>query len=630
MIPLYLHSYIRVIVMDNKNVLYLKSISDLLDYKFYIPDYQRGYRWTSTQVIQLLEDVWNFAQNPPAKKNNNSNPFYCLQPIVVKNIERDGETVWEVIDGQQRLTTIILILHYFNEMWIGKKKIKEPVIEYETRKDSSDYILHIEIKDDSPDVSTIDNIKRALELIKADSGNYNSYDNIDFFHIINAYKAIHYWVLRKGDNLDENKLQSVFQKDTKVIWYEVDDSGYDNSIDIFTRLNIGKIPLTNSELIKAMFLMKGNFSAERAALKQIQIASEWDIIENTLQDDRFWYFIYNTSNSIKYDNRIEYIFDLMKNKTVNHEFYHTFNGFYADFESNKKNGKADVEKLWLNVKKYFLTFEEWYKDYELYHYIGFLIDCGVSIVELKNISENKDKISFKEYLKNRIKESIKSDVNIDEIDFNKHKSTIKKILLLFNIVTVLQTQKSDMRFPFYKYKTENWDIEHVCSQTDKEIRSEKNKKEWIDDMLDYFVGSTNEEIIEQWIKDDTKENRELCQELYSAKSLSGSELANKFNELFSIINKMFKEDNLVDNKDNICNLALLDSETNRSYGNAFFPVKRKRIIYNDSKGIFVPISTKNLFLKYYSNQSDNIMYWSKDDANDYLNAIKSVLKEFLQ
>ena len=187
-----------------------------------------------------------------------------------------------------------------------------------------------------------------------------------------------------------------------------------------------------------------------------------------------------------------------------------------------------------------------------------------------------------------------------------------------------------MRFPFYKYKTENWDIEHVCSQTDKEIRSEKNKKEWIDDMLDYFVGSTNEEIIEQWIKDDTKENRELCQELYSAKSLSGSELANKFNELFSIINKMFKEDNLVDNKDNICNLALLDSETNRSYGNAFFPVKRKRIIYNDSKGIFVPISTKNLFLKYYSNQSDNIMYWSKDDANDYLNAIKSVLKEFLQ
>ena len=125
MIPLYLHSYIRVIIMDNKNVLYLKSISDLLDYKFYIPDYQRGYRWTSTQVIQLLEDVWNFAQNPPAKKNNNSNPFYCLQPIVVKNIERDGETVWEVIDGQQRLTTIILILHYFNEMWIGKKKIKE-------------------------------------------------------------------------------------------------------------------------------------------------------------------------------------------------------------------------------------------------------------------------------------------------------------------------------------------------------------------------------------------------------------------------------------------------------------------------------------------------------------------------
>lgn len=310
--------------MRNKNILSLKSINELYDYAFFIPDYQRGYRWTSTQVIQLLEDIWNFAKNPPVQKIGGTTPFYCLQPIVVKH---HGDDEWEVIDGQQRLTTIVLVIHYFNEMWIGKKKIKEPKIIYETRKDSSDYISSIEISNNIEDVSkNIECLDETFDNIEVISGSFDAASNIDFFHMMNAYKAIHYWVSQKGSSLDYNKLQSVFQNNTKVIWYEVDEIGNDNSIDIFTRLNIGKIPLTNSELIKALFLMKGNFSVDKASLKQIQIATEWDLIENTLQNDAFWYFIYNpSSQSIKYDNRIEYIFDLMKGKTKHDEFYFTFN-----------------------------------------------------------------------------------------------------------------------------------------------------------------------------------------------------------------------------------------------------------------------------------------------------------------
>ena len=76
-------------------------------------------------------------------------------------------------------------------------------------------------------------------------------------------------------------------------------------------------------------------------------------------------------------------------------------------------------------------------------------------------------------------------------------------------------------------------------------------------------------------------------------------------------------------------MALLDSTTNRSYGNSFFPIKRKRIIENDSKGIFVPIATKNLFLKYYSKKLGDVMYWNNDDAKDYLDAIKITLKDYL-
>ena len=68
--------------------------------KFYIPSYQRGYRWGEEEVTRLLEDI--LANGP----NN-----YCLQPVVVR---RDGDR-FELIDGQQRLTTIYLIYKYIIE-----------------------------------------------------------------------------------------------------------------------------------------------------------------------------------------------------------------------------------------------------------------------------------------------------------------------------------------------------------------------------------------------------------------------------------------------------------------------------------------------------------------------------------
>lgn len=604
---------------QEENQLSLKPIKELLEYNFFIPDYQRGYRWTHTQVIQLLNDLWDFAKNPPLQKQEDVKPFYCLQPIVVK---KHRENEWEVIDGQQRLTTISLIIHYFNEMWIGKQKIEEPEISYETRPDSSVFISLLEIERGDSDAEI--EIEQALNLIKLTNNSYAE-DNIDYYHITQAYKAIHLWV-KKLEKLDNNKFQSIFQYDTKVIWYKVEEAENNDSIDIFTRLNIGKIPLTNAELIRALFLQKGNFPDTQASLKQIQIASEWDSIEKTLQDDSFWFFIYNSNNPIKYDNRIEYIFDLMKKREINSEYFHTFNEFCKDFSKDKK---PDIDKIWLGIKRFYLTFEEWYKDHLLFHYIGYLIDCGIPINIIKDKSENKTKIEFKNYLKSKITEEVKC--NLDEIEYGDKK--IKKILLLFNIQTILETQKSEMRFPFHKYKTENWDIEHVRSQTDKTI-SGKERRTWIDDMLDYFFGTSDISEIEGFIKSinyNDKKNKGLENIHKSLLELQQEEKIKdeNFEELFSDIQSHFRETKQTEERDDISNLALLDSATNRSYGNSFFPIKRKRIIGNDSKGLFVPIATKNLFLKYYSTQTDDIMYWSESDAIDYLETIKTKLSDFL-
>ncbi|MDE6027693.1 MAG: DUF262 domain-containing protein, partial [Muribaculaceae bacterium] len=93
---------------------------------------------------------------------------------------------------------------------------------------------------------------------------------------------------------------------------------------------------------------------------------------------------------------------------------------------------------------------------------------------------------------------------------------------------------------------------------------------------------------------------------------------------------LMEGDSVITDKDNISNLALLDYETNRSYGNAFFPLKRQRIIENDSMGVFVPIATKNLFLKYYTPNVGNMMQWTNEDGKNYIAAITELINNYIQ
>ena len=101
----------------------LKTVYDLrvnasdVPIRYRIPAYQRGYRWTSTQVTQLLEDIREFTQ----RENPQPEEFYCLQPLVLRANE-DG--AYEVVDGQQRLTTLLLILRHFNERLAAKYQQK--------------------------------------------------------------------------------------------------------------------------------------------------------------------------------------------------------------------------------------------------------------------------------------------------------------------------------------------------------------------------------------------------------------------------------------------------------------------------------------------------------------------------
>jgi len=204
-----------------------KTVSELRDITFVIPDYQRGYRWTSQEVNDLLNDISGFdlgSQREPL--------FYYLQPLVVKKID---DNKYEVVDGQQRLTTIFIIIKFAaDEM----KSAKCPYsLEYITRKGSKDYL-------DSLEISSV--IER---------------QNIDYFHITTARKTIGDWLDKQLDKAEAiSDIYKRLMSSTRFIWYEIPDS-VDPKVE-FHKLNVGKIRLTNAELIKALLLSKDNFQNE--------------------------------------------------------------------------------------------------------------------------------------------------------------------------------------------------------------------------------------------------------------------------------------------------------------------------------------------------------------------------------
>ena len=561
-----------------QNNIKLLTISELAQFDFYIPSYQRGYRWTNLEVEDLLNDIDEFV--PKEVNGTDEKTWYCLQPIVIKG---RSDKSYEVIDGQQRLTTIYLIWYYLNQDFVEARRDKLFTLDYSTREKSKLFLNNPEKKDES---------------------------NIDFFFMHNAYETIEKWFGSKDDlKFDTNAFRSKFKFYTKVIWYEI----YENdTIKVFTRLNIGKISLTNAELIKALFLNSSNFHSnnkERMRLRQIEIANEWDSIESALQNNKFWYFLSDKNIT---DNRIEYIFNLMSNPTEK-DAYATFRYF-----SSRLNGKTEVEmnECWEEIQAYYQRFSEWFNDRTLYHKIGFILNTEIiSISELYRQSSSVKKSDFLDFLDTKISDYYK---NQNLFDFDYENSKTKSILLLYNILTMLKNDHDSSYFPFDSFKLNRWNVEHIASRKDPGSIPLNNRKDWLEDVKCY-------------IDDSQKDASDLTYRINTCIMNMSYADDDTFNSLFEDVTNHFnKYINQDDDMNSISNLALLDEKTNKGYKNAVFPLKRKTIIELDKSGGFVPLCTKNVFLKYFSDYPPKISFWTQDDREKYENDLKNVLSGYLE
>lgn len=617
------------------NVIDLIALKELFEKHFFIPNYQRGYRWTKQQVVDLLEDLYEFDQEPTEKQR-----FYCMQPLVVKQ-KREGEQTWyEVVDGQQRLTTFYLLLRVLKESPTELFEIK-----YERNLTLLESFFQNLRKDDQG-------------LCEIDTS------TIDCYHLSNAYQAIQSWLddhpererrLRDllyaydpRSNGDDEEAKD-YAHNVRFIWYETQEP---DPIKVFTRLNIGKISLTNAELIKALLLNQKNFlecSDEYAIrLRQQEVASEWDYIERVLQKPDFWLFLNNTGYT--HPTRIDFILDLIVEEDpfdvkedIGSDHYKTFRYFYAYFKKADDCSSSKIEKCWAKVQEYYRTFVEWYEDLELYHYVGYLLACGEKLRDLLNIwHDSKNKNDFLTRLKARVYGKVstnKSQYNPDGSDKVKSKS----ILLFHNIQTAInrnqrETEKYNMgvmyRFPFHLYKLESWDIEHINSSTENDLADEDARKEWLVNVYLMASSEDQERIRRYFDKDKTPEEEKP--------------------KIFDKVKESFPEpDGWTDEtKNQIGNYVLLDSSTNRSYGNAIFSAKRRIIIDKDSGYLtplpklirgssfeepqgepqratssFVPLCTKSVFMKYYSPVMGDSNYWTIADAKAYENDIQRCIEQ---
>jgi hypothetical protein len=577
----------------------LKSVNELrVDVsekaiRFFIPAYQRGYRWSPLQVTQLLDDIREFTN----RRNPQPDEFYCLQPLVVK-ARQDG--AFEVVDGQQRLTTMLLILRHFNERLAKKYQQTLYALAYETRPKLDDFL--------------------------GDPTEQIANDNIDFYHVYQAIHAIERWFAKHDSEVED--IKSALLNKTKVIWFQLADS--EKSVEAFTRLNVGKIPLTNDELIRALFLRRTGPGGEETETVRLHIANEWDLIEKSLQSDAFWFFLSNQPGRAQ--NRIGFLFDLVARAEgmpadVDAD---TYDVFYT-FNQRLNAAGATPENEWRRIKQIFLTLEEWFEDRVLYHMVGFLVTERMSINDIRALSNGCTKTAFEQRLRQEIfrcaigenlpalpdQEIIREHVTtrLGTLSYASGSQQVRQLLLLFNLATLLQNRRSNLRFQFDSFKSECWDIEHVRSVADDKPERYHERRSWVQNCLRYL---------------ETQEaGKELRAEIEAFLKLTQSEATNTvFDPLYQKLLEYFHEAYWQEADHGITNLTLLDDHTNRSYKNAVFAVKRQRILALDQGGIFVPLCTRNVFLKCYSPQVDNLMFWSETDQDGYENAIITVLVNF--
>lgn len=668
------------------NQISLKTFSDFLNANgpeslFYIPAYQRGYRWQPKQVKELLDDLYSFAC-----KKKNDGEFYCLQPLIVKRITShpdlpdalkgiaDKADIWEVIDGQQRLTTLRVIYRYLmlkkglqdNDSLSEEMGMRLFHIFYESRYEDFEYIENIGNQPPTGDHCNIDTnhiyaaIAEIDRWIKEDAPQWSAlYGKNSTPYSI---RELLFQLLNTSSSAVSESCGRV-----KFLWYEL-DADADNAVKEFLDVNNGKIPLTDSELIKALFLKQTNASitnsgkTDQMALKNIideslrqdRWAKKWERMENCLNDNAFWSFI---STDILAEDRMSILFELIYLRHHNGEKPEKgdiFRYYYRSLSSNSgKEAFNALNQKWQELNNEFRLLTDWHNDAILYNLIGLLINNDKTLYDIRIIYDKGCR--YDEFVKNLKAElacilAEKVDTKEQQINVTyKKRQDVRRILLFINVAGMMselehirkpQAMKANTpeeqemlkerprlsppayKFPFDLMKLQQWDVEHIDSATTNKLKKKEDIMQWIITSYMELEGFPTDMFRETHELHDIK-NKEDLEMILTEMSQE------KLDAVKDDIRRRYEGgENDDDLKDQIGNLTLLDYQTNREYGNALYPVKRKKIFKAIKNGRYVPLMTRMAFSKAFSPDS-SLLRWSADDKRGYHAFVYDMITRFI-
>jgi uncharacterized protein with ParB-like and HNH nuclease domain len=588
--------------MDDIASFRIETVRSLKDRTFIVSNYQRGYKWTHTEVLDLLKDIDQF---------KSSEYQYCLQPLVLKKIE--GNNHYELLDGQQRCTTIFIILSI-----IGSEELPFQ-IDYQTRSSSRIFLQHI---GKLPKHQFNIEDEKAMEALWTDYKNtFPENDNIDNYHFYRAYQVAYNWLEDKDKSAQEEFTYKLLNH-AFFIWYEIKDR--EKPEQVFQRFNSGKILLTGAELIKALLVLniQKELNFEIRTLQLNEFALQWNTIEVRLENAEFWGFIYKGKKG--FSTKIDLLFDLhVKKKNIGNSDDHFY--AYRRYDEWLRNNE-DLSVKWEEVIRIFQKLVDWFGDVQLYHLIGFLINaefCKLSDILRESENRELSKSALKEYLKQQIrdkmhKQSSGTDKNflyaLSNLNYDTDPYRTRQVLLLFNILTY-EALLPGTWFPFWRFQDEEWSLEHIHPQNPKNFENIDEIKSWLNEQK-YLL--EKKELLHQ----------EVDQLLETAKSITGRISKEILDQLKSIGEQIIALLNL----HGIGNLALLDKYTNSAIGNKPFLYKRSQILEEATQNnVFIPLATRNVFQKYYTADIGEIQmkFWSPVDAVSYKQAISDLLKDYL-
>lgn len=594
---------------------------------FNIPDYQRGYRWEKKHITQLLDDLLEFSDH--VRKG-----FYCLQPLVVcknKNLKTtNGNDVYDVIDGQQRLTTLFLILSI-----VRRDKGGAPFslrYERECKGNSSDYnsglLIFEDLIKESLWETTKDISPDEFFLTKAIS-DINKWIELKNEIITDSDDELKELILPKGFHIQNNYLSddtvqdlNTDKKDVRFIWYDVSQnivSGSTSSVDIFENLNYGKTSLTAGELIKALLFQCDIYNdIDKSLMKErcYRMSTEWDSMEKDLQDPFMWTMIgpskYTKASHIDY--LLDFVVKVHLAKEIDISFddtdpyycYFVVNEYFIEKTKQKYSRKDIVDHIWMKIQDVFATFSSWFKDVILYHHITLYLSLIKKYKPKENIIDiqqqliksfhNNVKTDFLKAINERISDEISisklKDVSFNDLNYLEHSKYIEKILLAFNTYLAFN-HKSDRQylpFDFFTSPSTKPSLEHVHPQhlIIDDIQFCVLCEWYIDKRMTLKKEKESNQELNNAIENDQKlkEAFDALDPLLNSTDESNSDTRKKeydnlldAHKYLSLVDKYFDE--LADISEaelhSISNMALVDENTNAALGNKLMDAKRTKL-----------------------------------------------------